>query len=329
MAVLPPAPQRTVALTTGLHQRESLLTPDLLRSQVCRTADEVMAVIKKEAAMKRHVLLIVTLLSFACGNEPTSPSLPSSTVRPSPDPAFMMRGEVRDTTNLPIAGAQVQAVGPSGGTGAVTDANGEFDLPWPFLGTATVRVSKEGFSARARPVPEPGSLRRPEFLRFDLEAIDRPVVIAGMYQMTLSAANECTQLPNVARQRTYAARVFPTEKVGSFTVGLVGGDFPYSSVFTSEVHGDSLHTLRVHVVTELDWGNPVTSVVERINPDMLLEFTGSADLAIGAHSTTAAFDGTFTVCAAEAALADRTPYRCPIQPVTCRSANHRVAWTRQ
>ena len=82
-------------------------------------------------------------------------------------------------------------------------------------------------------------------------------------------------------------------------------------------------------MTEPDWANPVTGIVERIRPDMILEFTGSADLPLGAHSAAAAFDGTFTVCPAEAAISSETPYRCPIQPVTCRSANHRLAWMRQ
>jgi hypothetical protein len=150
-----------------------------------------------------------------------------------------------------------------------------------------------------------------------------------MYRMTLTAANECTQLPNVARQRTYRSQVYPTSKVGWFTAALFDGDFPYSSFFSAEVRGEPLRTLRVHIVTEVDWANPVTSIVERIGPDMLLEFTGSADLPLGAPNAAAAFDGTFTVCPAEAAVSSETPYRCPIQPVTCQSANHRLAWMRQ
>ena len=150
--------------------------------------------------MKRHVPLVLALLCIACGDGPTSPTSTSSTLEPPADPTSTMRGEVRDTTNLPISGAQVQVVAPSRGTVAVTDGNGQFVLPWPFSGTVTVRASKEGFHARERPVPEPGSPRRPVFLGFDLEAIDSPIVVAGMYQMTLTAANECTQLPNVARR---------------------------------------------------------------------------------------------------------------------------------
>jgi hypothetical protein len=236
-----------------------------------------------------------------------------------------MRGEVMDTTNLPISGAQVQVqTGLRAGTVALTDESGQFVMPWTASDSATVRVSKEGFHPHQRPVPA-----RVAALRFDLEAIDTPIVVAGMYQVTLTAADECTQLPNVARQRTYRSQVYPTSKVGWFTAALLDGEFPYSSSFSAEVSAESLRTLRLHVVTELDWGNPVTGIVERIGPDMLLEFTGSADLPLGAHSAAAAFDGTFTVCPAEAALPTATPYRCPVQPATCRSPNHRLAWTRQ
>jgi hypothetical protein len=34
------------------------------------------------------------------------------------------------------------------------------------------------------------------------------------------------------------------------------------------------------------------------------------------------------LCAAPAS-ANQITYQCPVQPVTCRSANHRLAWTRQ
>jgi hypothetical protein len=278
--------------------------------------------------MKSHVL-IVAVLCGACGDAPTSPSTsPSSTLGLPAGPSVTMRGEVRDTANLPIAGAEVQAVAP-GGTVSVTDGDGRFALPWPFSGTVTVRVSKEGFHARERQVPEPGSPRRPVFLRFDLEAIDTPVVVAGFYQMTLTAANECTQLPNAARQRTYRSRVYSTSQAGWFTAELFDGHFLYSRFVSAEVRWEPLQMLRVHLVTEVDWGNPVTSIVERIGPDMLLEFSGSADVPLGARNAAAALDGTFTVCPAEAAVSPQAPYRCSVEPVTCRSGNHRLEWMRR
>jgi hypothetical protein len=67
--------------------------------------------------MRRHVLFIVTLLSVGCGNEPTSPNSPTqspSFPRQAPPGApLTMHGEVWDTTNLPISGAQVQVIAPT------------------------------------------------------------------------------------------------------------------------------------------------------------------------------------------------------------------------
>ena len=231
---------------------------------------------------RRLVLLIVTLLSLACGNEPTSPSssLPP-TGPPLPPgvpngPPTTMIGEVWDTRNLPISGAQVQVIAPSRGPVAVTDENGRFSMPWPFSGTVTVRASKEGFHAREYSVPEPGAPRYPVSLGFEIEAIDAPVIVTGIYDMTFTAANECTQLPTVARQRMYRGAVGPNGR-GRFSAtisNIVPIDHAY---FWAEVRAESPQTLRIQVVTE----PAANGLVERIEPGMFLEITGSADL--GSH----------------------------------------------
>ena len=277
---------------------------------------------------------MVTLLSLACGNQPTSPSssvqLPTGPPLPPgvPNgPPRTMRGGVWDTTNLPISGAQVQVVAPTAGTVAVTDGNGQFLMPWPFTGTVTVRASKEGFHAREYSLPEPGAPRYPVSLGFELEAIDSPIIVAGMYDMTFTAAIECTRLPTVARQRTYRAQVYPNGR-GRFSTSVFNIEPIYNTVFHSDVRWEPPQTLRVLVVTD-PYENPAIGIVERIEPAMFFEVIGSAELPLGAQSAAAAFDGTFAFCPAEAAVSYETPYRCPVQPTTCRSANHRLAWTRQ
>ena len=187
-----------------------------------------------------------------------------------------------------------------------------------------MRASKEGFHAREYSVPEPGAPRYPVSLGFEIEAIDAPVIVTGIYDMTFTAANECTQLPTVARQRIYRGAVGPNGR-GRFSAtiaNIVPIDHAY---FWAEVRAESPQTLRIQVVTE----PAANGLVERIEPGMFLEITGSAELPLGAQSAAAAFDGTFAVCPAEVAVSYLTPYRCPIQPTTCRSANHRFAWTRQ
>jgi hypothetical protein len=241
-------------------------------------------------------------------------------------PPATLRGEVWDTTNLPISGAQVQVVAPSPGPVAVTDGNGQFQMPWPFSGTVTVRVSKEGFHTRERSVPEPGAPRYPVHLGYELEAIDAPVIVTGIYDMTFTAANECTQLPAVARQRVYRGQVGPNGR-GRFSAMVFNIEPIDHAFFWAEVRG-APQTLRVDVVTE-PAATPAIGLVERMEPAMFLEVTGSAELPLGAQSASAALDGTFAVCPAEVAVSYMTPYRCPVQPTTCRSANHRFAWTRQ
>ena len=192
--------------------------------------------------MKRHLPLIVAWLCISCGDPPTVPTSPSSTPPLLPigvpsGPPTTMRGGVWDTTNLPISGAQVQVVAPSPGTVALTDENGQFVLPWPFAGTVTVRASKEGFHARERSVPETGAPRYPVSLGFELEAIVAPVIVAGIYDITFSAANECTQLPTIARQRVYRAQVYPNG-LGRFSAMVFNIEPDRHTVFYSEVRGD-------------------------------------------------------------------------------------------
>jgi hypothetical protein len=278
--------------------------------------------------MRRHALLIVTVLSLACGKEPTSPSSPSqrSSFPPQapPGPPQTMRGEVWDTLNLPISGAHVQVVAPTRGTVAVTDENGQFLMPWPFTGTVTVRASKEGFHSREYSTPEPGAPRYPVSLGFELEAIDSPIIVAGIYDVTFTAANECTQLPAVARQRTYLASLGPNgrRRFSAMVFNIKPIDHAF---FWAEVRGEPPRTLLVRVVTEPE----TIGLVERINSDLFIEIIGTAELPIGARSAAAAFDGTFALCPAEVTVSYETPYRCPVPPTTCRSANHRFAWTRQ
>ena len=232
--------------------------------------------------------------------------------------AVAVNGENGQLIDLSISGAQVQVVAPTRGTAAVTDENGQFLMPWPFTGTVTVRASKEGFHSREYSTPEPGAPRYPVSLGFELEAIDSPIIVAGMYDMTFTAANECTQLPTVARQRSYRAQMYPNGR-GRFTAMVFNIEPHYNTVFDAEVRGEPPQTLRVHVVTDPS-ATPAIGIVERIGPDIFLEVIGSTELPLGARSATAAFDGTFAVCPAEVAVSYSTAYRCPVQPTTCRSA---------
>jgi hypothetical protein len=270
--------------------------------------------------MRYYMPLIIAWLCVACRDTPSSPSGSQPPVaQPPAGSVVSTTGQVGDTANLPISGAQLQLLsGPSAGTMVLTEPNGSFSITWTAAGKATLRASKEGFQASEKQVSESTT-----YLRFDLRPLDTPVVIAGIYDLTLTAANECTQLPNVARQRSHRTRVDPAD-VGVFTGEVLDGDFPYSDHFSARVRLETPRTLRVDLSSEYY----SEGLVERIGPEMLLEIIGTIDLPLGAQNGVAAFQGSFELCAAPAS-ANQITYRCPRQPVTCRSANHHLAWTRQ
>jgi hypothetical protein len=143
--------------------------------------------------------------------------------QPPAGTAVTIRGEVIETTSFPIAGAEVQVVtGPSAGTKVLADRYGIFTIGL-VAGSETLRVSKEGFQTSEKSVSTSVT-----WLRFEMQTIDMPVVITGTYDLTVTAANECTQLPNAARQRTYRAQLNPAS-AGLFIVALRNGDFPYGA----------------------------------------------------------------------------------------------------
>jgi hypothetical protein len=100
--------------------------------------------------------------------------------------------------------------------------------------------------------------------------------------------------------------------------------FLNSDYFSARVRMETPRTLRVDLSSEYY----SEGLVERIGPDMLLEIMGTIDLPLGAQSAVAAFEGRFELCAAPAS-ANQITYQCAVQPVACRLANHRPAWTRQ
>ena len=64
-----------------------------------------------------------------------------------------IRGSVSDTVGRPLPGALVAVLdGPLAGTTKVTDAEGKFELTGTAAGTATLRVSRDGFQTKTQSV---------------------------------------------------------------------------------------------------------------------------------------------------------------------------------
>jgi hypothetical protein len=97
-------------------------------------------------------------LAFGCGDRP-SPSPTAPDVNPgvsSPAPPAgqtHIRGSVSDTVGRPLPGALVAVLdGQLAGTTKTTDAEGKFELTGTAAGTATLRVSRDGFQTKTQSV---------------------------------------------------------------------------------------------------------------------------------------------------------------------------------
>ena len=97
-------------------------------------------------------------LAFGCGDRP-SPSPIAPDVNPGltfprpPAGQTHIRGSVSDTVRRPLPGALVAVLdGPLAGTTKLTDAEGKFELTGTAAGTATLRVSLDGFQTKTQSV---------------------------------------------------------------------------------------------------------------------------------------------------------------------------------
>ena len=100
---------------------------------------------------------VLMVFAVGCGDRPSpSPTAPDVTpgVSSSPPAAQThIRGSVSDTVRRPLPGALVAVLdGPFAGTTKLTDAEGKFELTGTAAGTATLRVSRDGFQTKTQSV---------------------------------------------------------------------------------------------------------------------------------------------------------------------------------
>ena len=100
---------------------------------------------------------VLMAFAFGCGDRPSpSPTAPDGNPGVSsslPAGQTHIRGSVSDTVRRPLPGALVAVLdGPLAGTTKLTDAEGKFELTGTAAGTATLRVSLDGFQTKTQSV---------------------------------------------------------------------------------------------------------------------------------------------------------------------------------
>jgi hypothetical protein len=289
-------------------------------------------------ASRVRVVRVVALLWLAgCNNSgahlpsPTAPSAPTS--RPTPPANVPLVGCVRDTAFRLVGGARVEMVdGPQAGTSTTTNDACRFEFSGPFVGSVTLRATKDGYAAAttvADIFPCCGAN-----VTIWMASLAPPVLIAGDYSLTFIADSACVDLPDEVRTRTYAATITPgvPSPYMQFSVTLQGASFfrNYNQFFVS-VFGD-------YLTFELGGAIEGPYVVERLAPTTYVAFDGSA---AGTVATSAgwtlstSFDSSIDYCVKKSEESGTSYAGCRSIPdqtvahVRCISKNHRVILTRR
>lgn len=260
-------------------------------------------------ALIGFLMMMLTVSGCGSSSSPTSASrLPGPTT---------LRGTVFDTALRAVSGAKIEILdGPQTEASVTTDASGRFTVIGTFNSGTRFRTTKDGFLPATNTYlgTTCGACGFDVYLATDAPPLD----LAGDYALTLVADSACTNLPNVALRRTYAAKIVPMAASElpvktSFRVTLVGGSFLFQDHYNFVIRsaGDFLKF-------------SVESLVEQI-ADGAVEFGGSGEASVGASTVstfTAPFDGQVDYCEPSGSSAVCAHTRCA-------SENHRLILERR
>jgi hypothetical protein len=189
-----------------------------------------------------------------------------------------------------------------------------------------VEVFRDGYSAFAGRVQA-----RPElfFRLIPTQLID----LEGVYSVTFTAADSCSQIPTELRTRAYVATVSPERSDRTnFTLKLSGDSFqPAYDTFWAGVADDAV-LLSVYSWDAFRWWLEDHPIVERLGEGRFVAMVGTAralGVTSSASAITAAFRGTISYCAA---LTEPTipsfPATCSAA-IECQSDGHRLLLARR
>jgi hypothetical protein len=284
-----------------------------------------------------HATTMLAGCSGAISAGPTAPS--ASGTQPSAaalSSSMQLRGYITDTAFRPLGGARVEVVdGPSAGTTTVSGDDGQVVLTGTFNESTRFRASKDGHESRTQPwncsvAVCLGASGAQPWLGFYLSVQEPAVNIAGDYLLTFAADSACTDLPEIARSRSYRVRVTAQpigdrSTVPGYDVTVVGASMLGTLTgFPIGVAGNHL-SFGLH-------GRHDPAIVEHLGENRYLAFSGTANapgVVTGASTITTAFDGWIEQVALAAPLTKwYLPLPQALSKSTCDSSNHRITLTR-
>ena len=299
----------------------------------------------------RHFYLLAALslsaLAVSCSGSPSaisptgpttaSPTGSASQVAAAQGTSLGLRGFVMDTAYRPLSGARIEVVdGPSAGVAAIADADGQFVLQGSFDAATQFRAIKDGHETKMQPwncsvAVCLGASNAQPWLGFYLTVLEPTVNIAGDYTLTITAASTCTDLPDIARTRSYRVAVTAQSTAGRSTIP--GFDVKAGGArFIGSLGGFPIGAAGARLSLWLH-GRHDPAIVEDLGGNAYLGFSGTADATVidsGASTISARFDGWIEHVVLSSPLGQwYYPQGAAISKATCDSSGHRITLTRE
>jgi hypothetical protein len=266
--------------------------------------------------------LALAFLCLACQGRSTT--APTSTATKS---ALHLTGRVTDNIQRPLFGATV-SVAEVPGALAFTAADGSFTLSDATLVDTMVTVN----IVKDRYAPVSSKVRNDHDANWFLTPVD-VLNIDGLYTVTFTADDSCTQLPAAVRSRTYEATFGPWPSNRNGVVAQLSGAnlFPsYDKI--SGIVSDNAARFFIDSWDANNWWLEDDPIFDRLDQTTYVSFDGIAVSSVlsSTASIAATLDGTIAYCSASQDPATTNwPLRCPGALVACKSAQHHLTLTRK
>jgi hypothetical protein len=165
-------------------------------------------------------------------------------------------------------------------------------------------------------------------MAFHLEPLGPRVDIAGEYVLTLAANSACSNLPDVARTRSYTATI--TGGQSSFFFARLSGARFLPAISCPGPAPPSCTYNQFGIGMAGDYASIGGGIVEQLSETTYLVVSGGAQGSFGPTGITAPLGGLFLYCPSEPYLIDQGTWACPANAgAECDSQNHQLTLVRR
>jgi hypothetical protein len=200
--------------------------------------------------------------------------------------------------------------GPQVGTVTFSDDSGNFVIEPKLSAASQVRASKPGYVESVEFVGGSGATVE---LKFVLSSANAPLDWRGTYDVTMTVDTTCTELPEIARRRTYTVTVGRTVVFSGARFGSAGG-LDWNTMYLTQFDD------------YVDMWAQDPPLVELLPDNAFFMLYGGAAGTVTREGADLNMYGGVSYCPK---LSEGPNLSCAVTPTTCVSNRHRMTMTRR